>query len=194
MVASCFSQYAMPSVREGSIVTREGANIFRAFLFAMSASPSKTRHLEEQTDQPLYRLDDEDDNYVPYVSVKQRKQHRLQQLASRGGAEGNIQEEKRKKQDQEEKEDEELEEIKRRDKARKERTLLLEAQEVKAKKALEGQHPQPQIFLSDFFQMQARLIRRRLKRRKANCWRRLPVDGSLRLIWNWRRAYNIQSQ
>src|SRR5258706_14278100 len=69
MVASCFSQYAMPSVREGSIVTRAGANIYRAFPFAMSASPSKTRHLEERADEPLYGLDDEDDNYVPYVSV-----------------------------------------------------------------------------------------------------------------------------
>src|SRR5258706_1351369 len=194
MVASCFSQYAMPSVREGSIVTRAGANIYRAFPFAMSASPSKTRHLEERADEPLYGLDDEDDNYVPYVSVKQRKQHRLQQLASRGGAERNIQEEKRKKQDQEEKEDEELEEINRLEKVRKERTLLLEAQEVKAKKALEGQHPRPQLFSSDFLQMQARLIRRRLKRKKANCWRRLPADGSLRLIWNWRRAYNTLSQ
>lgn len=164
------------------------------FLDAMSASPTKTRHLEERADEPLYKLDDEDDNYVPYVSVKQRKQHRLQQLASRGGAEGNSQEEKRKKEDLEEKEDEELEELRRREKVRKERTLLLEAQEVKAKKALEGQRPRSHLSSSNFLQMQARLTRRRLRRRKANCWRRLPADGSLRLIWNWRRAYNTQRQ
>jgi ATP-dependent RNA helicase DDX41 len=110
----------------------------------MSASPpTKRRHLEEQVDEPVYRLDGEDDDYVPYVPVKQRKQQRLQQLASRGGVEGNGQEEKRKKQDEEEKEDEELEEIRRRERARKDRTLLLEAQEVKAKKALEGQYLQP---------------------------------------------------
>jgi hypothetical protein len=163
-------------------------------LDAMSASPTKTRHLEERTDEPVYKLDDEDDNYVPYVPVKQRKQQRLQQLASRGGAEGNSQEEKPKKDDQEEKEDEELEEMKRREKTRKERTLLLEAQEVKAKKALEGQCPRPQLYLSDFLQMQARLTRRRPKRRRANCWRQLPADGSSHLIWNWRRAYNTQSQ
>lgn len=160
----------------------------------MSASPTKTRHLEERADEPVYKLDDEDDNYVPYVPVKQQKQQRLQQLASRGGAEGNSQEEKRKKEDQEEKEDEELEEIKRREKARKERTLLLEAQEVKAKKALEGQCPQLQLYSSYFFQMQAKLNRRRLKRRRANCWRRLPADENWRLIWNWRRAYSTQSQ
>lgn len=160
----------------------------------MSSSPTKTRHLEERADEPLYKLDDDDDNYVPYVPVKQRKQQRLQLLASRGGAEGNSQEEKRKKEDEEEKEDEELEEIKRREKVRKERTLLLEAQEVKAKKALEGQCSQPQSYSSDLLQMQARLNRRRPKRKKANCWRRLPADGSSRLIWNWRRAYTTQSQ
>jgi ATP-dependent RNA helicase DDX41 len=110
----------------------------------MSTSPlSKRRHLEEQTDEPVYKLDDEDGNYVPYVPVKQRRQERLQQLASRGGGEGSGQEERPKKQDLEEKEDEELEEINRREKARKERTLLFEAQEVKAKRALEGQYLQP---------------------------------------------------
>jgi hypothetical protein len=160
----------------------------------MSASPTKTRRLEERADEPLYKLDDEDDNYVPYVPVKQRKQQRLQQLASRGGAEGNSQEEKRKKEDEEEKEDEELEELKRREKVRKERTLLLEAQEVKARKALEGQRSRPKLYSSDFLQIQARLNRRRPKRRRANYWRQLPADGNSRLIWNWRRVYNIQSQ
>ena len=142
MFASCFSQYAMPSVREGSMVNTK-TQIFLTHFLVMPTSPTKRRYPDEQADEPVYKLDEEDDNYVPYVPVKQRKQQRLEQLASRGGTEGNSQEEKRKKQDQEEKEDEELEEVKRRDKARKERTLLLEAQEVKAKRALEGQCRQP---------------------------------------------------
>lgn len=131
------------AICEGGLHCKQRMQIFTGpYLGAMSASPpAKRRHLEEQADEPVYKLDDEDDSYVPYVPVKQRKQHRLQQLASRGGAEGNNQDEKPKKQDQEEKEDEELEEIKRREKVRKERTLLVEAQEVKAKKALEGQSP-----------------------------------------------------
>jgi len=160
----------------------------------MSASPTKRRHPDEQADESVYKLDEEDDNYVPYVPVKQRKQQRLEQLASRGGAEGNSQEEKRKKQDQEENEDEELEEVKRREKVRKERTLLLEAQEVKAKKALEGRWRRPQYCPSDFLQMQARRTRRKLKRRRTNYWWRLPADGSSHLIWNWRKAYNTQSR
>ena len=140
----------MPSVREGSIVNTRRKYLLH-YLGVMSASPpTKRRHPDEPGDEPVYTLDEEDDNYVPYVPVKQRKQQRLEQLASRGGAEGNRQEERPKKEEKEEKEDEELEEVKRREKVRKERTLLLEAQEVKAKKALEGQCCRPQHYPSNF--------------------------------------------
>lgn len=99
----------------------------------MSEPPSKRRRVDE--DEEMYKLDDEVDDYVPYVSVKEKRMQRLQKLSSARGA---LHEPTKAPEEVvEEKLDEEREEEKRRERARQERTLLLEAQEVKAKKAIE---------------------------------------------------------
>lgn len=85
----------------------------------------------------MYKLDDEDDSYEPYVPVAQRRQAKLAKLTSWGA---NTEKDKAKQllEELEEKDDEEREEERRKEKARKERTLLMEAQEVHGRKAVEG--------------------------------------------------------
>ena len=85
---------------------------------------------------PEYKLDD-DDSYVPYVPVAQRKQAKLAKLTS-WGANAEKDKAKQQKEEEEEREDEEREEERRKERARKERTLLMEAQEVHERKAAEG--------------------------------------------------------
>jgi ATP-dependent RNA helicase DDX41 len=111
----------------------------------MSESPAKRRRVDNEGDQEMYKLDEEDDSYVPYVPVKQQRQQKLQLFASRGPkakllAEATKEKERGGTSDSyaSAPDDEEREEEKRREKARLERTLLLEAQQVKANKALEG--------------------------------------------------------
>jgi len=83
-------------------------------------------------------LDEEnDDQYVPYVPVAQRRQHLLAKLTDRK-TETKAQQAKREREEREEAEDAEREAERRREKARKERTLLEEAQEVHKRKAQEG--------------------------------------------------------
>ena len=111
---------------------------------AITAAPApKRRRIHRDSSPPEYRLDDEDDNYVPYVPVAQRRQAKLAKLTAWGHTEKET--EKKQQQEQEEREDEEREEERRREKARKERTLLMEAQEVHDRKAQEGASVQPQI-------------------------------------------------
>jgi ATP-dependent RNA helicase DDX41 len=100
----------------------------------MSEPPSKRRRVNE--DEDMYKLDDEADDYVPYVSVKDQRTQRLQKLASVRGA---LHEPAKapEKDVVEERVDEEREEERRRERARLDRTLLLEAQEVQARKAVE---------------------------------------------------------
>ncbi len=89
--------------------------------------------------------DDDEDDYVPYVPVAKRRANLLSSIGARHGANAAAIPEKREKTTediQREAEDrvraiEEAEE-KRREKSRKERTLLEEAQEVKRRKAEEG--------------------------------------------------------
>lgn len=85
-------------------------------------------------------MDDEDDNFTPYIPVAQRRQAKLAKLTSWGGS-NDKDRAKQQQREQEEREDEEREEERRREKARKERTLLMEAQEVHDKKAAEGSYP-----------------------------------------------------
>ena len=85
----------------------------------MQESAAKRRRLQ-RSPTPEYKLDDEDDNYVPYVPVAQRRQAKLAKLTSRG-ANTDQDQAKRQQEEQEEKEDEEREEERRREKARKER-------------------------------------------------------------------------
>ncbi|PPQ85043.1 hypothetical protein CVT26_007699, partial [Gymnopilus dilepis] len=88
-----------------------------------------------RTSSPEYKIED-DDSYEPYIPVAQRRQQKLAKLSSLGittdPSKGrNIQE------NQDDREDAQREEEIKRERARKERTLLLEAQEVLQKKAAE---------------------------------------------------------
>ena len=99
-----------------------------------SEPPNKKRRMDQ--DENMYKLDDEEDDYVPYVPVRQQRTQRLQLLASTRGARLDPEKEL-EKETVEQKVDEEREEEKRKERARLDRTLLLEAQQVQAKKALE---------------------------------------------------------
>lgn len=104
----------------------------------MSEAPQKRRRVQ-RSPSPGYKLDD-DDNYVPYVPVAQRRQEKLAKITS-WTANSDRDRARRQKEEMEEQEDAEKEEERRREKARKERTLLMEAQEVHTKKDLEGACP-----------------------------------------------------
>ncbi|KAJ3937402.1 MAG: P-loop containing nucleoside triphosphate hydrolase protein [Lentinula lateritia] len=99
-----------------------------------SANPVNRRRIQRSRSPPTYKLGDDDDTYVPYVPVAQRRQEKLAKLSSWGRAKNGAQDTQR---EQEELEDEAKEEEKRREKARKERTLLMEAQDVHSRKAAE---------------------------------------------------------
>ncbi|KAJ4480433.1 P-loop containing nucleoside triphosphate hydrolase protein [Lentinula edodes] len=99
-----------------------------------SDNPVNRRRIRRSHSPPTYKLEDDDDAYVPYVPVAQRRQEKLAKLSSWGRAKNGAQDTRR---EQEELEDEAKEEEKRREKARKERTLLMEAQDVHSRKAAE---------------------------------------------------------
>ncbi|KAF9052787.1 P-loop containing nucleoside triphosphate hydrolase protein [Panaeolus papilionaceus] len=90
-----------------------------------------SRRRRPRTPSPEYKLDDEDDDYQPYIPVAQRRQQKLAKLSSLGM----TTEKPKQEDDADEIEDAQREEELRREKARKERTLLLEAQEVQQRKA-----------------------------------------------------------
>ncbi|KAG9030092.1 DEAD-box ATP-dependent RNA helicase 35 [Tulasnella sp. JGI-2019a] len=94
-------------------------------------SPKRRR-----VDGPSATEDEGEDNYVPYVPVAQRRQALVAKLTNHT-AETAAQKAKREREEREEAEDAEKEEERRREKARKERTLLEEAQEVHKRKAEE---------------------------------------------------------
>lgn len=85
-----------------------------------------------------YQLDLDDENYEPYIPVAQRRQAKLAKLSTLGiNASKAVANQAQDALD--EMEDAQREEETRREKARKERTLLAEAQEVHSKKAVEGE-------------------------------------------------------
>ena len=86
------------------------------------------RHHTQRSLSPSLKLDDEEDSYEPYVPVAERRRQKLAKLYV----------EKRQQNDQDDHEDVQKEEELRKEKARMERTLLVEAQEVHSKKAIEG--------------------------------------------------------
>lgn len=108
-----------------------------------SSSPKRRRIARDGDQEEVLKLDDQEDDYVPYVPVAQRRQAKLAQFASRGITSDAA---RKKKEEDEEAEreaakvDEEREEERRRERARKERTLLQEAQEVHKQKAQEGEY------------------------------------------------------
>lgn len=98
----------------------------------------KRRRLVQRSPSPQYKLDDEEnDDYEPYVPVAQRRQEKLAKLSSwaktlnKRGLTSTTEDQTDELQHEDE------EEI-RREKLRKDRTLLAEAQEVHLKKAAEG--------------------------------------------------------
>ncbi|EIN07632.1 DEAD-domain-containing protein [Punctularia strigosozonata HHB-11173 SS5] len=101
---------------------------------AESESTYKRRRIE-RSPSPTFKL--EDDTYEPYVPVAQRRNAKLAKLAARSGLESEREKARREQQEQDEREDALREEERLREKARKERTLLQEAQEVHSKKAAE---------------------------------------------------------
>ncbi|KAN0075310.1 P-loop containing nucleoside triphosphate hydrolase protein [Tylopilus felleus] len=103
----------------------------------MSDPTQKRRRVQRSTSPPAYKLDDEDNTYEPYIPVAQRREARLAKLSALSS--GSDARAKARKQLEEllEREDAEREEERRREGARKERTLLLEAQEVHSRKAAE---------------------------------------------------------
>ncbi|KAF8738611.1 hypothetical protein AX14_010908 [Amanita brunnescens Koide BX004] len=94
---------------------------------------SKSRHTESSS--PKHVLDDEDETYVPYVPVIKRRQEKLAKLTSWSSS---IEREKLKKRDgSQELEDVANEDELLKERTRKERTLLMEAQEVHLRKVAE---------------------------------------------------------
>ncbi|KAF8558434.1 P-loop containing nucleoside triphosphate hydrolase protein [Imleria badia] len=102
----------------------------------MSDPTQRRRRVQRSPSPPTYKLDDDGDTYEPYIPVAQRREAKLAKLSALSSTDAR---EKARKQLEEllEKEDEEREEERRREGARKERTLLLEAQEVHSLKAAE---------------------------------------------------------
>lgn len=98
-------------------------------------SSSKRRRIR-RSPSPAHKFDYDDDTYEPYVPVAKRRQQKLAKLTSRGQNEQGKRKERQAEID--EREDAFKEEEVKREKARKERTLLVEAQEVHFKKAAEG--------------------------------------------------------
>ncbi|KAG8920740.1 DEAD-box ATP-dependent RNA helicase 35 [Tulasnella sp. 417] len=92
----------------------------------------KRRRVDPEED----KMDEDDENYVPYVPVAKRKQALVSKLTERK-TETPAQKAKREQEEREEAEDAEKEEERLREKARKERTLLEEAQDVHKRKAEE---------------------------------------------------------
>jgi ATP-dependent RNA helicase DDX41 len=89
---------------------------------------------------PTYNLDNDDDSYEPYIPVAQRRQEKLAKLSTLG-VNPNKNRAKEHTEELDEQEDALKEEEMRREMVRKERTLLIEAQEVHLKKAAEGESP-----------------------------------------------------
>lgn len=105
------------------------------FLIAVMADnePQFKRRKVERSPSPVYKLDDEDDTYEPYIPVARRRQEKLNLLASRG-----LNRELLRKQQEEHTQEELKEEERRKERERREKTLLVEAQEVHSRKAAEG--------------------------------------------------------
>ena len=115
------------------------ARSFRTLLCTTMSELAETsvkRRRIQRSPSPEFKLDD-DDSYQPYVPVAQRRQAKLAKLSALGSSSGHDKsQEVREAED--ERENEEQEEERRREKVRRGRALLVEAQEVHSKKASEG--------------------------------------------------------
>ena len=104
----------------------------------MSEPETTKRRRSQRPPSPQYRIDDDDDDYEPYVPVAQRRQAKLAKLSALGSSTSRDNA-RAAREAEEEQEDEEKEEERRREKVRKGRALLVEAQEVHSKKVSEGE-------------------------------------------------------
>ena len=104
----------------------------------MSDPTQKRRRIQRSPSPPTYKLDGDDDTYEPYVPVAQRRQAKLAKLSALSSTSDAREKAKNQLEELLEKEDAEREEERRREGARKERTLLVEAQEVHSRRAAEG--------------------------------------------------------
>ncbi|RDB21215.1 DEAD-box ATP-dependent RNA helicase 35 [Hypsizygus marmoreus] len=100
-----------------------------------SFSSTKRRRIQ-RSPSPVYKLDDEDESFELYIPVQQRRQQKLAKLTS-WGANADKQRARKQQEELDDREDAQKEEELRREKARMERTLLMEAQEVHSRKATE---------------------------------------------------------
>jgi len=94
------------------------------------------RRRNERSPSPAYKLGGNDD-YEPYIPISQRRREKLAKYSSLG-VNAQRQKIKRLQEERDEREDILKEEEHLREKTRKERTLLIEAQEVQRRKATEG--------------------------------------------------------
>lgn len=159
------------------------------------SEPAYKRARIQRSPSPLYKLDDEDDSYEPYVPVAQRRQAKIAKLTS-WGANAEKEKARRLQEEQEERDDEEREEERRREKARKERTLLMEAQEVHDRKAAEGtpsSHTNCNHVLTVNIKTRRRLLLKRRMRLMLRFSRPSPPAGNSRPTWSWHRVSNILS-
>ena len=97
---------------------------------------SSKRRRSQRSPSPTYKLDDENDTFEPYVPVAHRRAQKLAKLASL--ASDSDRQRRKQQQELEEYEDAQKEEESHRERARMERTLLMEAQEVHSRRAAEG--------------------------------------------------------
>jgi ATP-dependent RNA helicase DDX41 len=106
----------------------------------MDSVHAPKRRRVERSPSPTFKLDDDigaGDAYEPYVPVAQRRQAKLAALTARSSAADAAHAAQRARQEREEREDAEREAERARERARKERTLLQEAQEVHEQRARE---------------------------------------------------------
>lgn len=159
------------------------------------SEPAYKRARLQRPPSPVYKFDDEDDTYEPYVPVAQRRQAKLAKLTS-WGANAEKEKARRLQEEQDERDDEEREEERLREKARKERTLLMEAQEVHDRKAAEGVCSFPSNYkplLTMATKTRRRLQLKRQKRLMPRFLPLLPLAGNSHQIWSWRRVSSTQS-
>lgn len=152
-------------------------------------SPPKRRRVQ-RSPSPALKFDENDDDYVPYIPVAQRRQEKLAKLSARGTNAEN----RRKQQEIEEREDEMEAEERRKEKERRERTLLMEAQEVHSRKALEGAFSWRLVKTALIsYQMPKRQPRKRFRKPMQRFWKLSRVVESLRLTWSSRKVFSTPS-
>lgn len=113
-------------------------------------SSTKRRRVQRRSPSPAQKLEDDEDDIELYIPVAQRREAKLAKLMNRGTtvSQQTIQAKKELQALLDKERAEASEEEIRREKARNDRTLLVEAQEVHSKKAAEGA---VHSFSSDFF-------------------------------------------